>query len=61
MFFLKLEKIQYSLRGVSNEFYSKWQSFLSFFKSLPSLPPDWWICVLQFCCGFGWNYYFIAK
>jgi len=29
MFFLKLEKIQYSLRGVS-KFYSKWQQFYPF-------------------------------
>lgn len=38
--FLKLEKIKYSLKGDSNKFYSIWQPFLTFFKSLPSLSPD---------------------
>ena len=40
MSFLKLEKIKYSLRGNTDKFYNKWQSFLTFFNSLSSMPPD---------------------
>lgn len=40
MSFLKLEKIRYSLKGNSDKFYKKWLSFLTFFRSLQSIPPD---------------------
>lgn len=40
MSFLKLEKIKYSLRGNTDKFYDKWQSFLTYFNSLSSLSPD---------------------
>ncbi len=40
MSLLKLEKIRYSRGADSGKFHRKWQPFLTFFKSLPSLPSD---------------------
>ena len=38
--FLKLEKIRYSVKGNSENFYNKWLPLLTFFHSLQSLPLD---------------------
>ncbi|XP_072135984.1 MTOR-associated protein MEAK7 isoform X2 [Mobula birostris] len=40
MFFLKLEKIKFTLRGSVKKFYSKWGPFLSYFGSLKELPTS---------------------
>lgn len=39
MFFLKLEKVKYSLRNWNNTFITKWQ--LLFFNALQGLPSEW--------------------
>lgn len=38
MFFLKLEKIKYTLRGCTDKFFHKWQPFISYFTNLEVLP-----------------------
>ena len=38
MFFLKLEKIKFSLKGSVDRFYLKWELILSYFKNLKELP-----------------------
>lgn len=38
MFFLKLEKIKYTLRGCTAKFFHNWQPFISYFTSLEVLP-----------------------
>ena len=38
MFFLRLEKIKYTLRGCTVKFFSKWQPFISYFTNLKVLP-----------------------
>lgn len=38
MFFLKLEKIKYTIRGCTEKFYQKWQYFISYFTVLKVLP-----------------------
>lgn len=38
MFFLKLEKIKYTLRGCTVKFFHKWQPFISYFTNLEVLP-----------------------
>lgn len=40
MYFLRLEKIKFSLRGSNKRFLSKWQPFISYFNDLSELPPD---------------------
>lgn len=40
MFFLKLEKIKYSLRSSTDTFVRKWQPFISYFNGLQRLPSD---------------------
>lgn len=48
IFFLKLEKIKYTLRGCTDKFFCKWQPFVSYFTSLKLLPN--WMCVCLFLC-----------
>lgn len=38
MYFLKLEKIKYTLRGCTVKFFHKWQPFISYFTNLVVLP-----------------------
>lgn len=38
MYFLKLEKIKYTLRGCTVKFFHKWQPFISYFTDLVVLP-----------------------
>lgn len=40
MFFLKLEKIKFTLRGSVEKFYKKWQCLIDYFNSLQTLPSE---------------------
>ena len=40
VFFLKLEKIKYNIRGRGDSFGKKWQKFITFFNDLPTLDVD---------------------
>ena len=38
VFFLKLEKVKYTLRGSVDSFYKKWQCLIDYFNNLQTLP-----------------------
>ncbi len=55
VFFLKLGKIKYNIRGRGESFFEKWQQFISFFNDLQILDVDW---VEIYVCPLFYHYVF---